>query len=193
MIEKRVVNFIGHPGSGKSQLCKYAARVWGAETVRPSGIIEAYAAVRGIDLSSREEYMACRDRMAKEDDAAFVAPVVQSGSSILVIDGLRVPAEVDRLRNSSAINKLAVIALHCPIEERYLGVMEHFEERGSRDRSTLEAFRADEAGDYYNPDRNSGSVLTVMREADFHVTSTPCDLVNLQSLVHPLLDEIFSS
>ena len=162
-MERLIVSLAGNPASGKTDVAKHLEDAYGFTTVRPSGLIRAYAENRGIPLRERRDYsQTFNDMIAEEGSDKIVEQMLDSTDGNLCVDGERLPQHIMRLRKHGAV----VIALWCPIQTRYERAMERADER---DKVTFEEFKADEASEYQSTEPPGISTLTVMQMADYHL------------------------
>lgn len=169
-MKKSVVVVIGYPGCGKSSVCKLIEEQ-GYHVHRPSDVIRAYAAQNGHELIGRQDYVDVHHRLNVENPYAIIEPVINSDHDTICIDGLRAPVLLDKL--SSELPDVTVIALACPIEERFQRVQADDIRKGThRAPATLEDFRTDELPDYRNPDRNLPNMEEMMARAGYTIDAS---------------------
>jgi dephospho-CoA kinase len=113
-------NVIGHPGAGKSEVCKHLERQWGFEVYSPSRLIRDFANKNGLKLRGREEFSRCHKLMIEDDPLALVKPILGSEALRLCVDGLRSPLDTQRLKEYGGY----VISLVASREVRYRRVVQ---------------------------------------------------------------------
>jgi dephospho-CoA kinase len=165
MSRKTIVEFVGQPGSGKSELCRHL-EARGFATILYSDLIREYALPRDIELKSRRDYSNVRGQMLRElGHSAFIDPVINAPSQLVNVDGVRTLNLMEHLQRHGAVP----IALHCPLETRY----ERAVLRGRElDKPSLEAFAQDEAEEYYGETRDDAATVSCMEAADYHIDSS---------------------
>ena len=162
---KTVLQITGEPNAGKSELCKWLEKEKGFTPVLVSDLIRDYARPRGIELRERRDFIDAHTRMLSElGKFAISEAILNTPSSRISVDGIRVPAHVERLRQYGL-----VIALRCPPEIRF---QRSLERRSPLDKTTYEEFIADEMEEARNEDPYVQSTLTVMDSADYNVDSS---------------------
>lgn len=167
--EKLVIVIVGYPGCGKSYACQLLAHE-GFYVHRPSDVLRTYAKAHGLELKGRQDYIDAHHRLNQENPLAIVEPVIASAQSKICIDGLRAPVLLDTLRQE--LDHVRVVALDCPIEERFRRTRADALRSGHRARATLEDFQADELPDYINPDRNLPNMQEMMSRADYTIDAS---------------------
>ena len=165
-VERSVINIIGQAGSGKSTVAHYLHEKHGFEIYRPSDTIRQYASAQGIPLIGRDTYVKCHREMIDADPFAMTRPVVNSDAPRICVDGLRVRAHVEELKQRCGMFTAALV---CPAEIRFEHVMNAGEWRSYRDEThlqTLADFIADEQADNHNTDPIEPNVEAIMDMAD---------------------------
>jgi dephospho-CoA kinase len=183
-VSRVILQITGEARAGKSEVCNHLSSEFNFSTILISDIIRGYAKTNGIFLGRRSDYLAAHNRMKEHLGLEIIKDtVLETTSERIVVDGVRVPNDVQRLREVGS----QVIALHCPVDVRF--------ERAKRlqtdiDPLTFEDFVHDDKEDAYNPDRERQSTHTVMSEADYHIDSSqPLSAVfrDLDDIVIPIL------
>lgn len=184
MSDKLILQVVGNPGAGKSEVCKHLADTYDFETILISDLIRNYAARRRLPLHDRNDYKIAHTHMRHELGDDFIPEtILATDSKRIAVDGIRVPRHVETLRQHGALT----IALWCPIQIRYLRTLNRDQ---GLDKSDFEAFQADERAEYENTDPLVQSTLTVMNGADHHINAAADIAVVLDKIdqvITPLL------
>ncbi|HMS49916.1 MAG TPA: AAA family ATPase [Candidatus Saccharibacteria bacterium] len=163
MSDKLILQVVGNPGAGKSEVCKHLADTYGFETILVSDLIRSYAARRRLPLHDRNDYKIAHTHMRHELGDDFVPEtILATDSKRIAVDGIRVPRHVQTLRQHGSLT----IALWCPVQIRYLRTLDRDQ---GLDKTDFEAFQADERAEYQNDDPFVQSTLEVMQGADYHI------------------------
>ncbi len=167
---KQVIIVIGYPGCGKTSVCAILADQ-GFHIHRPSDTLRVFAAEQNIQLTGRQDYVDLHHTLNSTRPYAIVEPVIASTEPKICIDGLRSPFLLDKLQ--SELEHVVLIALECPIDERFRRVQADDARRGThRAPADLQSFEADELSDYRNPDRNLPNMVEMMERADFTIDAS---------------------
>lgn len=165
MSDKLILQVVGNPGAGKSEVCKHLADTYGFETILVSDLIRSYAARRRLPLHDRNDYKIAHTHMRYELGDDFVPEtILATDSKRIAVDGMRVPRHAETLRQHGALT----MALWCPVQIRHLRTVDR--EQGL-DKADLDAFKADELAEYENDDPLVQSTLAVMQGADYHINT----------------------
>jgi len=168
-MNRNIVPIVGEAGAGKTSLSAYLVHKYGSAQVRVSGLIEDYAAKCQIELDNREDYLFVHRKMKEEQGPSIISDsILKIPGELLVVDGLRVPNDMDRLRNAGAGVITSVIALNCPFDVR----LERIQDRSrTLVPITREQLIEDDQRDAYNPDPEYQNTRAVMHDADYHIDS----------------------
>jgi len=157
----------GEPRSGKTMVADYLAKKYGTATIRVSKLIEEYAQAAGVTLTDRQSFLAAfRQLKAEKGNDTVANAVLSNPSNRKSVDGIRVPADVIRIRRSAPS---ILIALVCPAAIRF----ERAQNVGSPiDASTFEEFVADDRAESGSMDPELQNLSRVMVMADHHIDSS---------------------
>ena len=175
MKESVLLNVIGHPGAGKSEVCKRLKDQWGFEIYSPSGLIRDFANRKGLTPKGREDFSRCHELMIDADPLAFMRPILGRGVLRLCADGLRSPLDAQRLKNFGG----HIISLTASRETRYDRVTRDSERTASRAPLSFEKFCDDEMADNHTDPRltNTQAVIDI---ADFNIDT---DYLSMQEVI----------
>lgn len=164
--DRLIIQIAGAARAGKSEVAKHLAEEYDFSVVLISDIIRAYADMREIILAQRDSYLRAFKHMKADLGSDIVAStVLEADGRRICVDGNRVPADVERLRQVGA----KLLALDCPVEVRF--------ERAQRlqsplDRRSLEEFMADDAAESSSRNPELQNLRAVIGMADFRVDSS---------------------
>lgn len=169
-----IAQIVGQPGAGKTEACQHLYDFHGLRPILVSDLIREYADIREMALRSREDYSAAHRQMLRElGKYAITETIISKPFERISVDGIRVPAHVERLRQHGP-----VIALHCPPEVRYERILARGREL---DQPSYTDFLKAEGQQNRSPDPFEISTLTAMEGADYHVDSSqPLDRVKIE-------------
>jgi dephospho-CoA kinase len=166
MSEKTIIQLAGQPAAGKTEVSKYLESTYGFITVRPSDIIREFASQKGLPLRERKDYKPAHAQLLEERGAyAIPQQIIEMPTDKLCVDGMRVPANAQRLREYGSI----IVALECPAEIRF---ERSTERKRDIDKTSFEAFIQDEESENRSPDPFVQSTLTVIEMADYRIDSS---------------------
>ena len=167
MPERTIVQIVGQPGSGKSEVCNHLAEKYGFTSLLISDLIRRFADDKGILLKERADYRSAHAQLlADQGEYAITDEILKIDSELICVDGMRVPAHAARLRSKA---RSMIIALNCPARVRFDRSL--LRARGI-DSPNYEEFLLDEEQDFYNQDPFVQSTGTVMEMADHQVNSS---------------------
>ncbi len=164
-MSREIVQLVGLPGSGKTELSKYISDTYGFTPILVSDFIRNWAHICGVELSKRKDYMDTHAQMLSDlGKFAVTEAILDSPSDRICVDGLRVPAHSEFLHTYGPI-----IALDCPIDIRYQRMKLR---KGPLDKVSLDEVLRDEELESHNNDPFSQNTQAVMELADFHIDSS---------------------
>lgn len=192
MIEKVIIQLVGEAGAGKTEAAKHLAETQDFLPVRVSELIEEYALTRHLVLdksSSREDYLAMHREMKKEHgNSVIVRTIFEKPSSRIVVDGIRIPNDMNRLKNIGTNVVSQVIALDCPFDIR----LQRLRARNQSATSpTVEELQADDALDAYDPNPEFPNIRAILEAADHHIDAS-CSLTEVHQGVDRIVTELIS-
>lgn len=173
MFEPLFINVIGEPASGKGEICNALVEL-GCQSYVPSTTIKTYATAHSIPLRNRLDFQAVHQRVIAEDSLGMIRPALGLlAAGDVVIEGLRVPTHVRRLRE---FGKVVTIAALCDSdEERFQRRLSNGAVRNDKDSLQFEQFVVDGQRELYNPNPDLASVRSVMAMADFTIDTLALD------------------
>ena len=160
----RVLGTVGLPGSGKGEAATVAESA-GIPVVTMGDVIRDACRERGLDPA--EDHGTVAERLREEDGPAAVADrtvdrLREVDDDVVLVDGLRGPAELDRFREAFG-DDFRLVAIEAPFEMR----ADRVADRGRDDSDgDLAAFRERE-----QREREFG-LVDVMQRADVTVDNT---------------------
>lgn len=157
------INLIGRAGSGKSTIATFLAEEYGFEIYRPSDVIREFAKQKGITLKTRQDYVAIHKIIHDQDPDAIIQPVIDSDSPLLLVDGMRAPAYIEKLQKEVG---LKVIALDATDQERYQRVVGRARD-GEHSQSLTDFLNNEAADEHKNP--YLPNVSSVIKMADIKI------------------------
>lgn len=169
-----LLDIIGHPGVGKSSVCKHLKSQWGFEVYSPSKLIRDYASRRGLTPRGRKAFAECHEQMVNEDPLAFIRPILGSNALRLCADGLRAPLDVQNIKHMGGY----VVALTGNQEARYTRATLDSTRSGSRVPLSFDDFCAAEMADI-NSDPRLPNTQAVIDVADFTI---PTDYLSTEEV-----------
>lgn len=176
MTARTILQVTGEPGAGKTEVCKHLVEEHGFAAVLVSDLIRAYAKPRGIPLRERLDYKFAHTQLLAElGQFAIPDEILETSSDLVCVDGMRVPAHVERLRSYGS----KIIALHCPLQIRFQRAIGR---SSGLDKTSYEEFLFDEELESRNSDPFVQGTLTVMEMADYHIDSSQALPQVLQSI-----------
>ena len=166
--KRLIINCIGQAGSGKTTLAQKMDEVFGFHVYRPSSVISAYAVQHGMELQHRTDYIQCHDEMLRKDPEAMTRPIFETTQPRIWIDGLRVPAHADILKQKLGMYTLA---LDAPPEVRLRNIMNAANTRGRNEShiNTVGSLISEESADNNSSDPHTPNVNTIMEAADYTI------------------------
>lgn len=169
LMERLILPIVGEAGAGKTSLSAYLVHKYASAQVRVSALIEDYAEKSGMVLDGREDYLFVHKKMKEEQGPSIISDsILKTLGKLLVVDGLRVPNDMDRLRNAGAGVVATVIALDCPFDVR----LERIQNRSQAlPPITREQLIEDDERDAYNPNPEYQNTRAVIDNADYHIDS----------------------
>lgn len=160
----RVLGTVGLPGSGKGEAAT-VARAAEIPVVTMGDVIRAACRERGLDPA--EHHGTVAERLREEDGPTAIADrtvdrLRELDAEVVLVDGLRGPAELDRFRAAFG-DRFQLVAIEAPFEVRARRAADRGRDDSDGDRA---AFRARE-----EREREFG-LVDVMERADVTVDNT---------------------
>jgi dephospho-CoA kinase len=136
----KIIAFVGMPASGKSEAARIAAEM-GIPVVNMGDVIRKEVLKRGLEPNDSNTGMVATDlRKCEGMDAVSrrcIAQIKETGSELVVVDGVRGIAEVECFRREFG-KGFVLISIYAPIEIRFSRV----QKRGrSDDMNSIEGLR----------------------------------------------------
>lgn len=180
-----ILALVGKSGSGKTALGRYLASRHHFYHFEGSDGVREYAQKEHALLFSRTEYGGFHRKLQEKYGKDILARILlERPEDRLVFVSIR---NVSNARTLQAAGGL-VIALDCPIEQRFARV----DHSGLKYQKTLDDFRKAEERESYSPDGYGADIMRVMEIADRRLdTSQPLavTLHELDKLVAELSDQ----
>jgi cytidylate kinase len=165
-MSREIIQIVGNPGSGKTELAKHLCENYDLYYIRPSAIIKAYADARDLHLVSRNDFLDAHLKMEDEFGSDYVSTqILQSTDKPLCVDGIRPLKQFQTLKEAGALS----IALWCPLGVRYARAVSRGDEKDSQ---TLAQFAQAEAAEYNSGIPPYPATIAVMHLADYAIDSS---------------------
>jgi dephospho-CoA kinase len=133
----KIIAFVGMPASGKSEAARIAAEM-GIPVVNMGDVIRKEILRRGLEPNDTNTGMVATDlRKTEGMDAVAIrciSQIKETGSELVVIDGIRGIAEVECFRKEFG-KGFVLISIYAPIEIRFSRIQKR---RRSDDMNTIE-------------------------------------------------------
>jgi len=181
MFKKRLVLLVGQPGSGKSSMAKYLAEKYGFTIILVSDLIRDYAKEKGYKLKSRQDYIDIHTLLLRDKGKFFITERVMEQEGLVCVDGIRVPAHIEKLKQQGAL----VIGLTAPISVRFERATKR---AGLLDKKTLLDFELEEINEAKNLDLFVQNTNTALLMASEYV-----ETAGSTRSVEKLIDEILTN
>lgn len=166
------INIIGQAWSGKTTLIEHAAEKYHGGIFRPSDVIREYAQIHRLPLRNRSDYAQYHGEMLARNPRAITDAVLDNPSSLLLIDGLRVPDHALTLIKAVGMR---TVSLDCPAIVRFDRYQQASAQRKGRELghiASLQEFIADEATDNGSDNPNHPNVTAIMNMADIIIDAS---------------------
>jgi len=117
----KIIAFVGMPASGKSEAARIASRM-GIPVINMGDVIRKEVLGRGLEPTDSNTGMVATDlRKCEGMDAVArrcISQIREAGSELVVVDGVRGIAEVERFRQEFG-KGFILISIYAPIEVRF--------------------------------------------------------------------------
>jgi len=165
MSKNKLVLLVGQPGSGKSSIASYLAEKYGFTIILVSDLIRDYAKEKSYKLKSRQDYIDVHTLLLRDKGKFFITDKVMEHEGLVCVDGIRVPAHIEKLQKQGAL----AIGLTAPISIRFERAMKR---AGLLDKKSLLDFEQEEIIEAKNQDIFVQNTNTALLMASEYVDTT---------------------